>query len=182
MCIRDSEYMVDDQRHASTRPDVLVYQTPVLDADTTIAGPIDVELLVSTSSTDADWIVKVIDVYPDDFPNPNPNPRELKMGGFQQMLRGDVMRGKFRNSLETPEAFVPNQATTVRFTMNDVYHTFRRGHRMMVQVQSTWFPLVNRNPQTFTNINTAASGAYVKATHRVYREGDKGSKIIVRRM
>lgn len=176
------EYMVDDQRHASTRPDVLVYQTPVLDADTTIAGPIDVELLVSTSSTDADWIVKVIDVYPDDFPNPSPNPRDLKMGGFQQMLRGDVMRGKFRNSLEKPEAFVPNQATTVRFTMNDVYHTFRRGHRMMVQVQSTWFPLVNRNPQTFTNINTAGAGAYVKATHRVYREGDKGSKIIVRRM
>ena len=176
------EYMVDDQRHASTRPDVLVYQTPVLDSDMTIAGPIGVELLVSTSSTDADWVVKVIDVYPDDYPNPSPNPKDLKMGGYQQLLRGDVMRGKFRNAFDKPEAFVPNQATPVTFTMNDVYHTFRRGHRMMVQVQSTWFPLVNRNPQTFTNINTAPASAYVKATHRVYREGDKGSKIIVRRM
>ena len=142
------EYMIEDQRFAAQRPDVLVYQTEVLDADLAIAGPIQVDLNVSTSGTDSDWIVKLIDVYPDDYPDPDPELADVRMGGFQQLVRGDVMRGKFRTSYEKPEPFVPNQPTRVKFTMQDMCHTFRSGHRIMVQVQSTWFPLVDRNPQT----------------------------------
>ena len=121
----------------------------------TIAGGIKVDLVVSTTGTDSDWIVKVIDVYPDDYPDPTPNPQKVRMGGYQQLVRGDVMRGKFRNSFEKPEPFVPQKPTPVKFTTQDVFHTFRSGHRMMVQVQSTWFPLVDRNPQVFTDIYSA---------------------------
>ncbi|HVW02361.1 MAG TPA: CocE/NonD family hydrolase, partial [Planctomycetaceae bacterium] len=142
-----AEYMVDDQRQASRRPDVLVYQTPVLEEDLTIAGPIEADLFVSTSGTDSDWIVKVIDVYPPDYPDPNPNPTKVRMGSFQQLVRGDVMRGKFRKSFEKPEAMSPGEPTRIKFTLPDTCHTFRTGHRLMVQVQSTWFPLVDRNPQ-----------------------------------
>ena len=110
------EYMTADQRFAATRPDVLVYQTDVLEKDLTIAGPVEVELHVSTTGTDADWVVKVIDVYPDDYPDPNPNPTGVKMGGYQQLVRGDVMRGKFRNSFEKPEPFEPGKSTKVKFT------------------------------------------------------------------
>src|SRR5262249_45396609 len=133
---------------AARRPDVLVYATDVLENDVTLAGPLGAELHVATSGTDADWVVKLIDVYPDDYPNPTPNPANLRMGGFQQLVRGDVMRGKFRNSYEKPEPFTPEKPTAVKFEMPDTYHTFRTGHRIMVQVQSTWFPLVDRNPQT----------------------------------
>lgn len=173
------EYMVDDQRFAATRPDVLVYQTDPLTEDITLAGPVLPKLVVATSGTDADWVVKLIDVYPDTYPDPSPNPRNVRMGGFQQLVRGDVMRGKFRHSLEKPEPFVPDQATPVAFAMNDVLHTFRRGHRIMVQVQSTWFPLVNRNPQVFTNINTAPASAYQKARQRVYRSATQASRVEV---
>ncbi len=174
------EYMTADQRFASTRPDVLVYQTPPLAEDTTIAGPIEVELYVSTTGTDADWVVKVIDVYPDDFPDPKPNPTEVKMGGYQQLVRGDVFRGKFRDSFEKPEPFKPGEITKVKFTMPDTLHTFRPGHRMMVQVQSTWFPLVDRNPQTFCDIYTATEKDFVKQTHRVYRSLQQPSRVTVR--
>ena len=119
------EYMTADQRFAARRPDVLVYQTDVLDEDVTIAGPIEAELFVSTTGTDADWVVKVIDVYPNDYPDPNPNPTGVQMGGYQQLVRGDVMRGKFRNSFEKPEPFAPGKPTPVKFAMPDVYHTFR---------------------------------------------------------
>jgi putative CocE/NonD family hydrolase len=173
------EYMVGDQRFAGRRPDVLVYQTGVLEEDVTLAGPVQVELHVSTTGTDSDWVVKLIDVYPNDYPDPQPNPTGVKMGGYQQMVRGDVMRGKFRNGLETPEPFEPGKPTLVKFTMQDFYHTFRVGHRLMVQVQSSWFPLVDRNPQTFCDIYSAKETDFRKATQRVYRAGDKMSKITV---
>jgi putative CocE/NonD family hydrolase len=173
------EYMTADQRFASTRPDVLVYQTPELKYDLTIAGPIEVELHVSTTGTDADWIVKVIDVYPDDFPDPDPNPTGVKMGAYQQLIRGEPFRGKFRNSFEKPEPFKPGEVAKIKFTLPDVYHTLRPGHRLMVQVQSSWFPLVDRNPQTFCDIYTADEKDFKKQTHRVYRNVDHPSKITV---
>jgi putative CocE/NonD family hydrolase len=173
------EYMTADQRFASRRPDVLVYETGVLEEDVTIAGAIEAELFVSTSGTDADWVVKVIDVYPNDFPDPAPNPKGVKMGGYQQLVRGDVMRGRFRNSFEKPEAFTPGRPTKVKFTLPDVYHTFRSGHRLMIQVQSSWFPLVNRNPQTFVAIHSAKASDYRKATQRVYRTRDLPSRVTV---
>jgi putative CocE/NonD family hydrolase len=163
------EYMVGDQRFAGRRPDVLVYQTPPLERDTTIAGPIRATLFVSTSGTDSDWIVKLIDVYPDDEPDPNPNPSGVRMGGFQQLVRGEVMRGKYRESYESPSAFEANRPTPVGLTLQDVFHTFRAGHRIMVQVQSTWFPLVDRNPQQFENIYQAKASDFQKAIQRVYR-------------
>src|SRR5262249_54580853 len=135
----------------------------------TVVGEIGIGLRVSTSGTDSDWIVKLIDVYPNDFPDPNPNPTAVRLGGYQQMVRGDVMRGRFRNSLEKPEPFEPNTPTVGHFPMPDVCHTFRTGHRIMFQVQSTWFPLVDRNPQTFVDIATAKESDFRKAAQRVYR-------------
>lgn len=173
------EYMTADQRFASTRPDVLVYQGEVLKSDLTLAGPIEVELYVSTTGTDADWVVKVIDVYPDDFPDPEPNPTGVKMGGYQQLIRGEPFRGKFRNSFEEPEPFKPGEVTKVKFTMPDVFHTLRPGHRLMVQVQSTWFPLVDRNPQTFCDINKADAKDFQKQTHKVYRSAQHPSRVTV---
>lgn len=173
------EYMVEDQRFASRRPDVLVYESKILDEPITIVGPISVELYVSTSGTDADWIVKLIDMYPDDAPDNDPNPCDVEMGGFQMMLRGDIMRGKFRYSLEKPQPFIPNQVTKVEFTMNDVYHTFLRGHKIMVQVQSSWFPLFDRNPQKFMDIYSASEDDFQKATQRVYRSEEYPSGLRV---
>lgn len=173
------EYMTADQRFASTRPDVLVYQTPKLERDLTIAGPVEVELYVSTTGTDADWVAKVIDVYPDDYPDPDPNPTGVKMGGYQQLVRGEPFRGKFRDSFEKPEPFKPGEVAKVKFTMPDVYHTLRPGHRLMVQVQSSWFPLVDRNPQTFCDIYQADEKDFKKQTHRVYRDADHPSRITV---
>ncbi|HEX5272881.1 MAG TPA: CocE/NonD family hydrolase [Gemmataceae bacterium] len=173
------EYMTADQRFAGRRTDVLVYQTPPLDDDTTIAGPIDVDLHVSTTGTDSDWVVKLIDVYPDDYPDPDPNPTRVRMGGYQQLVRGEVMRGKFRNSYSKPEPFEPNKPTRVKYRMNDVNHTFRPGHRIMVQVQSSWFPLCDRNPQTFVDIYSAKESDFKKATQRVYRSRELPSKVTV---
>lgn len=164
-----AEYMVADQRHAARRPDVVVYETEPLEEDVTIAGPIRADLRVSTTGTDSDWVVKVIDVYPSDYPDPKPNPADVRMGGFQQLVRGDVMRGKFRNSYERPEAFDPGKPTTVAFDVPDTFHTFRAGHKIMIQVQSTWFPLVDRNPQTFCDIYAAKETDFKKATQRVHR-------------
>jgi putative CocE/NonD family hydrolase len=173
------EYMTADQRFASRRPDVLVYETPELEEDVTIAGPIGAELFVSTTGTDSDWVVKLIDVYPNDYPDPNPNPAGVKMGGYQQLVRGDVMRGKFRDSFEKPEAFTPNKPTRVKFDLMDVCHTFRRGHRIMVQVQSSWFPLVDRNPQTFVDIYSAKASDFRKATQKVYHTQEMASRVTV---
>jgi putative CocE/NonD family hydrolase len=158
---------------------VLVYQTAPLDEDVTVAGPIEADLLVSTSGTDSDWVVKLIDVYPDDFPDPEPNPSGVRMGGYQQLVRGDVMRGRFRNALDKPEAFEPGEPTRVRLRLQDVLHTFRPGHRIMVHVQSTWFPLVDRNPQQLIGIADAKDSDYRKATQCVYRSRDKASRLKV---
>jgi len=174
-----ADYVVADQRFASRRPDVLTFQTPVLEEDLTLAGPIEVELHVSTTGTDSDWVVKVIDVYPDDYPEPKPNPKEVKFGGFQQLLRGEVMRGKYRNSFEKPEPFEPGKPARVKWKMQDVYHTFRTGHRLMVQVQSSWFPLADRNPQTFVDIYKAKESDFKKATQQVYRTRALASRVTV---
>lgn len=177
-----NEYMVADQRFAAWRPDVLVYETGVLEEDLTLAGPLVADLHVSTSGSDADWVVKLIDVYPNDFPDPQPNPAGVRMGGFQQLVRGDVLRGKFRNSFETPQPFVPGEPAEVKLKLLDIYHTFRSGHKIMVQIQSTWFPLVDRNPQTFVDIYSAKESNFQKATHRVYRSKTRPSRIIAERI
>jgi putative CocE/NonD family hydrolase len=174
------EYMVADQRFASRRPDVLTYQTESLTEDVTIAGPIEVKLHVSTTGTDADWVVKLIDVYPDEYPDPDPNPTGVKMGGYQQLVRGDIFRGKFRTGFDRPEPFEPGKPAEVKFTMNDTCHCFRTGHRVMVQVQSSWFPLADRNPQTFCDIYTAKETDFKKATHRVYSSPGMASGVTVR--
>lgn len=179
------EHMVDDQRFAAGRPDVLVYETEVLDEDVTIAGPVLNSLFVAITGTDADWIVKLIDVFPDNLPveeydGSRPKGRKPPMAGYQMLVRGEVFRGKFRNSFSKPEPFVPGQVTKVEYGMNDIFHTFRRGHRIMIQVQSTWFPLVDRNPQKFMNINEAKEADFQKAVHRVFRQRDAASKITVR--
>jgi len=171
-------YMVDDQRFASRRTDVVTYQTDVLEEDVTVAGPLLPSLHVSTSGTDADWVVKLIDVYPDRFPDERGS-TDNSLGGYQQLVRGDIIRGKFRNSLEKPEPFTPGQPTTVNFTIPDTLHTFRRGHRVMVQVQSSWFPLFDRNPQKFMKINEATDADFQKATQRVYRSAGRPSGVQV---
>jgi len=178
------EYMVGDQRCAARRPDVLVYQTEPLEEDLTIAGPIVASLHVSTTGTDSDWVVKLVDVYPDDYPlqpgeadDGNGRTAHSRMGGYQQLVRGEPFRGTFRKSLEAPEPFVPGQVERVEFTMPDAFHTFRRGHRVMVQVQSSWFPLVNLNPQRFVRINEATERDFVKATQRVWRTPARPSSV-----
>jgi hypothetical protein len=171
------EYMTADQRFASRRPDVLTYQTELLESDLGVAGPIEVELHVATSGTDSDWVVKVIDVYPDDLPDPSPNPRYVRLGGYQQLVRGDVFRGKFRESFEQPKPFEPNQPAIVKFALQDVCHVFRTGHRLMVQIQSSWFPLFDRNPQKFVDIYTAEERDFQTATQRVFRSPDHATRL-----
>jgi putative CocE/NonD family hydrolase len=181
-------YMVDDQRFSSYRPDVLVYETDPLQEDVTIAGPISPKLKVSSSGTDSDFDVKLIDVYPEDYPDPEDmshgNKRILDappihMGGYEEMLRGEPFRAKFRNSWEKPEPLVPGKETDINFTMPDLFHTFRRGHRIMVQVQSSWFPLTDRNPQTFTDIPYATPEQFKPATERIFHQKDAASGIEV---
>jgi len=169
------DYMAYDQRFTATRPDVLVFQTEPLATDLTIAGSVRPTLFVSTSGTDGDWIVKLIDVHPDSAPaDPTTN---AKSGGFQELVRGDVMRGKFRNSYSRPEAFVPGKVERVTFGMDDVLHTFKKGHRIMLHIQSSWFPLVDRNPQQFVDIYSAKATDLMKATIRVYRSQQEPSRI-----
>ncbi|GAC1368666.1 MAG: CocE/NonD family hydrolase [Hymenobacter sp.] len=175
------EYMTDDQRFAAQRPDVLTYQTDVLSSPLTLAGPIQALLQVATTGTDADWVVKIIDVYPDDTPdNPRLNP-VVHLGGYQQLVRSEVMRGRFRDSFSQPKPFVPGQVTAVPFVVQDLLHTFRPGHRLMVQVQSTWFPLVDRNPQKYVdNIYNADEADFQAATHRLYFSPDQASRLGVK--
>lgn len=160
------EVLGEDQRFAATRPDVLVFEGEQLAQDITIAGPIVASLQVSTTGTDADWVVKLIDVFPDDSAGVTKS--GVPVGGYQMLVRGDVFRGKFRKSLSRPEPFTPKKVTNVEFELRDVLHCFKKGHRFMVQIQSTWFPLVDRNPQKFVNIRTAKESDFQKATHRVY--------------
>jgi putative CocE/NonD family hydrolase len=188
------EYMLSDQRFASSRTDVLSYQSAVLQQDVTIAGPVAPRLFVSTSGTDSDFDVKLIDVYPSDFPanksddeeddQSRPHRTDVEtpesaMGGYEQLVRGEPFRGKFRHSFEKPEPFTPGRVEEIDFSMPDVNHTFRRGHRIMVQVQSSWFPLTDRNPQTFVRIPEAKASDFVKATERVYHGQGQASGVEV---
>jgi putative CocE/NonD family hydrolase len=176
---RTAEYMTDDQRFASRRPDVMVYQTEVLKEDITLAGPVIADLFVSTTGTDADYIVKLIDVYPADTKADDDQDIKVPLGGYQMLVRGEVMRGKYRNSFEKPEPFVPGQITEVKYEIPDVAHTFKKGHRIMVQVQNSWFPLVDRNPQKFVNIYKCSDSDFQKATHRIYHDARYPSNIKV---
>ena len=169
------DYMTHDQRFGSRRADVLTYTTEPLEHDVTIAGPVTPSLLISTSGTDSDFVVKLIDVYPGDYPT---GEAKTPMGGYQQLVRGEPIRGKYRNSASKPEPFVPGQPTKVEFTMPDVMHTFRPGHRIMVQIQSSWFPLVDRNPQKFMNIPDAKASDFVKATERIYQGSELKMRVI----
>jgi len=177
-------YMDDDQRFASTRPDVLVYETAPLTEDVTVVGPVKPRLKIASTGTDADFDVKLIDVYPDNYPDDEEDEGKhvlaappVMMGGYQMLVRGEPFRAKFRNSLAKPEALVPGQVTEVGFSMQDVNHTFLKGHRIMVQVQSSWFPLTDRNPQVFMDIAKAKPEDFKKATETVFHEAGAASGI-----
>jgi hypothetical protein len=163
----DPQYMDADQRFAQSRPDVLSYETEPLAADVAVAGPISPTLFVSSTGTDSDFDLKLVDVYPDDAPG--------GLGGYEQLVRGEPFRGKFRNSFEHPQPFKPGKVQQIHFTMPDIYHCFLKGHRILVQVQSSWFPLTDRNPQTFTDIPHARPEQFVKATERIYRSSSAAS-------
>jgi putative CocE/NonD family hydrolase len=171
------EYMTADQRLQGRRTDVLVYQTDPLEQDTTLAGPVAPSLDVSTTGSDSDWVVKLIDVYPADAPDPVPDSADVHMSGYEELIRGEPMRGRFRNSYEKPQPFQPGKVSKVEFEMPDVNHCFRRGHRIMIQVQSSWFPLVDINPQKFVDIYTAKPGDFQKAVERVYRSRGAASHV-----
>jgi uncharacterized protein len=182
------EYMVGDQRFASKRPDVLVYESDPLQDDVTLAGPVLPHLQVSSSGTDSDFVVKLIDEYPPDFDDPPPQdaPRptdiempQEKMGGYQMLVRGEPMRAKFRNGWDNPQPLTANEVTGVNYEMPDINHTFRRGHRIMVQIQSSWFPLVDMNPQTFTDIPKAKLSDFKPSTQRVYHTAEHSSLLVV---
>lgn len=174
------EYMTDDQRFAGRRPDVLVYQTEPLEEDLTLAGPILADLWVSTTGQDADWVVKLIDVFPPDFPDNDFKKDGMRMGGYQMMVRSEVIRGRFRDDYANPSPFTPNTPARVDLPLQDVLHTFKKGHRVMVQVQSTWFPLVDRNPQTWVdNIFFADPEDFQAQTHTVHRAPGMASRLEV---
>ena len=161
-------------RSASMRPDVLTFTSDVIEDPVTLAGEINAKLKVALSSTDADFIVKLIDVHPQDHPEYEHNPKNIKMGGYQMLVRSEVMRGRFRNSFASPEPFEPGQPTDVNFRLQDVLHTFKKGHKIMIQIHSTWFPYIDRNPQKYVeNIYKADESDFQKATIEVF-----GSSVI----
>ncbi|SRX54980.1 CocE/NonD family hydrolase [Aequorivita sp. CIP111184] len=171
MVFTPRKYMTDDQRFAARRPDVLVFETPELAEDVTMAGPIFAKLNVSTTGTDADWVVKVIDVFPADAEDYSETQEYLKMSNYFMMVRSEVMRGRFRNSFSNPEPFIPNEKTAVNIKLQDINHTFKKGHKIQIQVQSTWFPLIDLNPQTFVpNIFEAKAEDFKKQTHKVFND------------
>ncbi|MBC6493136.1 CocE/NonD family hydrolase [Flavihumibacter stibioxidans] len=183
---RTREYMTDDQRFASRRPDVLTFETAPLQEDLTLAGPVIADLMVSISSTDADFVVKVIDVFPDDFAYSDAIPQPARtaggsypMGSYQMLVRGEIMRGKFRKSFEQPVPFKPNLPENVKFELPDIAHTFKKGHRLMIQIQSSWFPLMDRNPQKFMNIYEAKDSDFQKATIRILHDNKFASSILL---
>ena len=176
---RGTTYMIEDQRFAARRPDVLLYESAPLSADVTLAGPLTADLFIATTGTDADFIVKLIDVYPDTEPDQQLAGRTIRMGGFQMLVRGEVMRAKFRHSFSRPEPLTPNKPQEVKFALQDVHHTFRAGHKIMVQVQSSWFPLVDRNPQKFVDIYHATAADFQKATQRIYHSARLSSHLKV---
>ncbi|MBO4754260.1 MAG: CocE/NonD family hydrolase [Bacteroidales bacterium] len=173
-------YMIDDQRFASQRPDVLTFKTDVLTDTLQLAGEVKVDLAVDISTTDADFVVKIIDVYPDDFYYQSilgdaENLPDVVMAGYQLLVRGEIMRGKYRESFADPKPFEPGKVTRVSYSMPDVAHSFLPGHRLMIQIQSTWFPLVDRNPQTFCDIYTCDESVYQKSVINIHCEYDAAS-------
>ncbi len=181
---RTRNYMTDDQRFASRRPDVLDFQTNILPQDVTVTGNVVADLFTSISTTDADFVVKIIDVFPDslsynkvDIYDPADPVRIYPMGGYEMLVHGEIFRGRYRNSYEKPEPFVPNKVDRVKFKLADIAHTFKKGHRIMVQVQSTWFPLVDRNPQKYVDIYHAAAADFQKATIKIYHDAAHASNI-----
>jgi putative CocE/NonD family hydrolase len=177
------DYITADQRFASRRPDVLTYQTDVLSSDVTLTGPVNPVLHVSTSGTDADFIVKLIDVFPDTASNWPGDMSGFTVGGYQQLVRGEPFRARYRRSWDKPSAMVPDAPDSVKFEMPSIHHTFRRGHRIMVQIQSSWFPHIDRNPQTFVpNIFEAKPGDFQKATMRLYHSPAKATRLELRRL
>ena len=177
---RTRAYLTDDQRFASRRQDVMVYQTDVLDEKVVMTGPLEINFFVTTTGTDADYVVKLIDVFPDDLEDYPENNYDGPMGGYQMLVRGEVLRGRYRNSFENPEAFVPGEITEVSFTIPDLAHSFEPGHKIMIQVQNSWFPLVDRNPQQFVNIYECDEEDFIRATHRIYHDAQRPSSVTVR--
>ena len=183
---RSRTYMSDDQRFAARRPDVLVFQTDKLSEDVTIAGSVVADLMTSISTTDADFVVKIIDVFPDDmgynavniYAEADPAPI-YPMGGYQMLVRAEVFRGRYRKSYETPTAFVPNKVEQVKFELPALAHTFKKGHRIMVQVQSSWFPLVDRNPQQFIDIYHCSEKDFIKSNVKIYHNSQYASKVVL---
>jgi hypothetical protein len=176
---RSTEYMTDDQRFASRRPDVMVYKTDILQEDITFTGPLTADLFVSTTGTDADYIVKLIDVFPPDTQPDITTDVKVPLGGYQMLVRGEIFRGKYRNSFEKPEPFIPGKVAEIKYQMPDVAHTFKKGHRIMIQIQNSWFPLVDRNPQKFVDIYSCSEGDFQKATQRIYHDKENPSHIKV---
>jgi len=181
---RTREYMTDDQRFASRRPDVISFSSAVLDADITLAGPVIADLTASISTTDADFVVKIIDVFPDDFKyndsiDGKGNGNAYPMGGYQMLVRGEIMRGRYRNSFEKPEAFVPDQKTEVKYALPDVAHTFKKGHKIMIQIQSSWFPIADRNPQKFVDIYHCDDSDFQKATIKIWHDINNVTKFVL---
>jgi hypothetical protein len=168
-----AEWQVADQRFVDGRPDVLTYESEPLKEDITVSGDPVAHLFAATSGSDSDWIVKLIDVYPEDYA------LDPTMKGFQLMIAGEVFRARYRNSFEKPEALVPGEVTAFNIALRDRDHTFKAGHRIMVQIQSSWFPLVDRNPQQFEDIPTAKASDFQKAIERVYHGGADGTRIDV---
>ena len=179
---RTREYMTDDQRFAARRPDVLTFATTTLQSDLTLAGSVIADLSTAINTTDADFVVKIIDVFPNDFTYPTTtlgNGKDYPMGGYQMLVRGEIMRGKYRNSFETPQAFTPNKITQVKYTLPDIAHTFKKGHKLMIQIQSSWFPISDRNPQQFLNIYNADEKDYKKSNIKIYYGGVGTTKFIL---
>ncbi|MFZ4863780.1 CocE/NonD family hydrolase [Sphingobacterium sp. Mn56C] len=179
---RTREYMVADQRFVANRPDVMVFETAVLQEDLTLAGPIVADLQVSMTGTDADFIVKIIDVYPDTTTLTSAVSDRVVMQGYQMLVRGDVLRGRFREGMDTPKPFEPNKVTSVQVNLPDVAHTFKKGHKLMVQIQHTWFPLLDRNPNQFIDIFKAKKEDFIPNTHRIYFSKEKPSRIMFGRL
>ena len=175
---RTREYMTDDQRFAARRPDVLVFETDVLTEDMTVVGPIDATLFFSTTGTDADVVVKLIDVFPNDAPQWEGS--KVPQGGYQMLVRGEILRGRFRYSWGKPVPFTPNVIAKVPMQLPDISHNFKKGHRLMVQIQSSWFPIADRNPQKFVNIYQAKDSDFQKATHRLYHNAKNASHLTVK--
>src|SRR5574338_58083 len=171
-------HLIEDQRYVSTRPDVLTFESDILKENVTIAGPITADLFVSTTGTDADFVVKVIDVYPENEPDPDPNPANVEMGGYERLVRTEIFRGKFRNSYENPEPFVLNQIAEVKINLNDAFHTFKSGHKIMIQVSSSYFPFFDVNPNTFFDIYSAGKDKFVKANIKIYHSKEHPSSVM----